>query len=183
MCAHAVAGRKLLDVPADAVALVAVAVACQLAVTAAPIGSSRVLVPLSFALGAMALCRVLWTSSHDRLLTTIGGIGAVLNLLPIAVYGAMPVVAASRAMVESAPIVEPTLVAAKHVEVDSVAFPIGLAADWLPVPGLDAVASPGDVLLLVALVMLAIRRRTASDDDQVVQGVAQSPLLERTTNR
>lgn len=156
---HAIAGRKLLVVPRDAAALVAVAVLCQLAVTGLPLGSSRLLLPVSFALGAAALHRVLATSSRDRSVTWTGTLGAALNLLPIAVHGAMPVAAKSRSMVATDQLMEPALIAAKHMEVEQLSFPVGLAADWIPLPGLGAVVSPGDVLLIAAIVMLGLRRR------------------------
>lgn len=179
--AHLVAGRAVLLLSPIARRMVVVAVACQLSAVVAAPGVIRVVVPCSFALGAVALSLVLWQSSRDLVVTSMGAVGAVLNFIPIAAFGAMPVLKRSRAVVSEQALIEPSLISAKHIEVESLTFPLGLAADWIPLPVITGVISPGDVLLLGAILLLGVRSRRS--DDYVVQGVAQSPLSVRTMNR
>lgn len=147
----------LFQVRRNAAALLGAAVLAQV-LAANPAAPARVLVPASFALGTAALAAILRSSGAQCATTTVGVVGGVANLVPIAVHGAMPVLASSRRAVSSHEANEPALMATKHVEVEAISEAIVLFSDWIPVPRLGAVISVGDVLLVIALAMLAVDR-------------------------
>lgn len=125
-------------------------------------GMSRVLVPAAFLPGALAFTSVAWTSSRSRVATGLAATGALWNLIPIAILGAMPVVARSRGVVAEEPIVESTWVSAKHQELrlESTAdYVVGAFGDWIPLPGLGAVVSIGDIALISAFAAIGLSRR------------------------
>lgn len=165
----ATSGGRSIRAGSAAHLLVVVAAALQVAAHYAPT-MARLAVPGAFALGTIALTLIVWATTRSRVISAAAALGAAANLLPIAVRGAMPVSAASRSMLNGQPFSEPGAVSAKHVEMSFSPFddPVSALADWIPVPLVDAVASPGDVLLLVALVGLGLTAR------QQVPNVAKS---------
>jgi len=150
------AGRPVLRPDARSLALVACAVLCQLAVPIVP-GWARILLPLSFGLGTLAMIRIVWNSSRQIAPTIFAGTGALFNLAPIAWFGSMPVHSAGRARIQSTPLVEPDLIAAKHVDMDFTVHwtnPISLLTDWIAIPAFNAMVSLGDLLLVIAFFLL-----------------------------
>lgn len=150
-------GAIRLDVDRSALAALGVAMSCLcLATISAWPGP---LVPMAFAFGTLALVRVLARSSRSVVVPALGGLGALANLVPIAVHGAMPVRSGARRILSDIPASEPALLATKHREVD--ASPVMWLADHIPVavPGLAAVVSPGDLVLVVAFVVLGLDQR------------------------
>ena len=99
----------------------------------------------------------------------------MLNLLPIAFDGAMPVVRDSREVISAQPIDEPELLSAKHTELDlelGLSNPLAWLSDWIPVPGLSAVISIGDVLLAAAFIAIGLSARA---DARRVQAAPNAP--------
>lgn len=158
--------RALLRIRPVAVTLLVVGVLFQVAAALAP-ATARTLVPLAFAAGLAAFTSVAWTSSRSRTATALAAGGALANLIPITIHGAMPVVVASRERLSAEAIREPLLVSAKHVEVDlDIGWntPVTLLSDWIPIPSV-AIISFGDVLLAASFIAIgvAVRRQTRSE--------------------
>jgi len=173
-------GGPVLVVPVDAKVMVAVGVASQMVAGLQPDRAAG-LVPLAFAIGTVAVVRVFWASSHRRWLTVLAGAGAVANFIPIARYGAMPVLAEARHAVGPAEAVEPRVLGAKHVTVDTVEGWILPFVDFIAVPAINAVVSVGDVLLLAGFVALGLCREGCSP--QASQEVAHEPSAPAMTKR
>lgn len=157
-------------------AIVAVITAALVLLSASRLpGLSRVLVPSAFLLGGLALTSVAWTSSRSRIATGLAATGALCNLIPIAILGAMPVVVRSRSVVAAEPIVESTWVSAKHQELRLASFGdyvLGAFGDWIPLPGLGAVVSMGDIVLIAALVAIGLSHRSQARPQPFVESVS-----------
>ncbi len=167
--------RAILRPTPTAIVLVAVGVAFQVLAAMQPF-LSRALVPLAFACGTAAFVSVAWTSTRRRMPPLLAGIGAVANLIPISIYGAMPVVRDSRLVVSSTEIDEPDLLSAKHTEIDldlGWSEPASLLSDWIPLPWLNAVISIGDIFLFLAFLAIGLSAR-ADHRAQAAPNVANS---------
>ncbi|MGI9606023.1 MAG: DUF5317 family protein [Acidimicrobiales bacterium] len=166
--------RAILRPTAPAIVLVIAAVILQIVAALEP-SAARLLVPSAFAIGTVAVASVVWTSCERATPTAFAALGGLMNVVPIAVYGAMPVITRSREAISSGAIDEPELLGAKHVELDlalSWSEPATLLADWLPVPFLSAVVSPGDILLAAAFLALGVHaRRVAKEESQPAPNV------------
>lgn len=133
----------------------------------------RVTVPMSFAIGSIAMVVFLRRLTESRLIALLGGAGCALNVLPIVAYGAMPVSKAARKVIHSEALREPSVVAAKHVEIASGERLVWLG-DTIPVPPLQAVISIGDVLLYATFALVglsALAKRLAEAQQQTHGGV------------
>ena len=165
--------RSILRPTPAAIGLVAVAVVLQILAATQP-DLARVLVPIAFALGTGAIVSVAWMSTGRRLPPTLAGVGAVMNLIPISIYGAMPVVRSSREAISDVAIAEPELLSAKHTEIDlglGLAQPASLLSDWIAVPSLNAVISVGDIFLFLAFLAIGLSARA----DQRVERFQPAP--------
>ncbi len=168
--------RAILRIEPAAVVLLVCAVGLQLIAAVQP-DIAYAAVPTSFLLGTLALTHVAWESSKRRLPAALAALGGTMNLIPITIYGAMPVVRSSREHVSATPIEEPELLSAKHVELDLQLWPnpVSLLADWMPLPWINAVISPGDILLFGAFLVLGVHAaRTTSPELQMAPNAANS---------
>lgn len=161
--------RAILRPTAPAIALVVAGVLLQvIAAIFDPV--ARLLVPSAFALGAIAVALVAWTSSQRFLSTWLAGLGGLANFIPIAVYGAMPVLVSSRKTISTEVLSEPDLLSAKHIELDIAlgwSEPAAVLADWIPLPFLNAVVSIGDVLLIGAFLTLGLNARRVGKEERL----------------
>lgn len=134
-------------------ALLGVALALQiLAATVAM--SARIGMPLSVAIAIVAGYRILRRAVRSRVPAMVCVAGAVSNLVPIAFVGAMPVSVSGTADVQGER-VESILTRARHAPAaDDLSGALGALSDWIPVPALHAVVSPGDFLILVGFVLV-----------------------------
>jgi hypothetical protein len=113
------------------------------------------LVASSFMCGTIGLVRVVRATSGSRLLGSLAGAGGLANIVPIAVYGAMPVSAAARERLSPVAIAEPSMFDVKHTEVVASAG-VARLGDVVPIPAIGAVVSVGDVVLLVTFVIVGV---------------------------
>jgi hypothetical protein len=116
------------------------------------------LVIAAFATGMTALIRIFRASSSVRWPSMLAAFGCLCNIVPIAVYSAMPVRAEAFAALSPKPINETGMFAAKHVHVSGDA-PLTWLGDTIPVPPLRAVFSVGDLLILASFGGLGVSER------------------------
>lgn len=151
------AGRKpLLTISSTAGVFVGLgAVAQTLAATTT--GHDWWLVRAAFVFGTLGLATTFW-SSGSRLAFFTATAGAMMNLVPILTFGAMPV---ARHQVERfAPGAgsESALTAPKHQITDFTDDPVWLLADVVPIEPLQAVISLGDIFLVAGFALLSLER-------------------------
>lgn len=142
-------GALQLRVDRISLLLLAFGVGCLLG--AGALDQSRVLVPVAFASGTAALGRIVYATTKSRATTTLAVAGATANLIPISVVGAMPVSPRMRSLISDVPINEGGVTSVKHQEIEPEWW-LAAFSDVIPVPGLQAVISLGDLMLVAALV-------------------------------
>ena len=163
---QAVAGRKpLLVVSPIASLCVLAAVLLQIAGAIEPT-AARTLVPASFALGACAAAWTAWLSSRSAAATGLITIGCVANLVPIAVYGAMPVAPGALAQLGATHSPEPSLLSAKHAGARDLDGLMHLLSDSIAVPAVGAVVSLGDVIIVAAFAVIGATHRWSSTNTE-----------------
>ncbi|MFV0523255.1 MAG: DUF5317 family protein [Acidimicrobiales bacterium] len=162
-----VGARPLFDVGRRDAGVLAVAVALQVSAVH-PAVPGRVVVPASFAAGVVAAIGVVRRSTSSPWARALIVGGAVLNLVPIGMRGAMPVSPAAMVSLAATGSDEPVWMASKH-QLDSSAGVVGVLSDSIVV-GSVAIVSVGDVALALGLVLLAWSRRSPAGAETLVEG-------------
>lgn len=111
----------------------------------------RVLLPIAYGIGAVVFYRALVAGNVDHKVAMLGFVGAVANTIPIVVVGSMPTALESRhANFEK----EPLWAAGSHTYRTGPQW-IQPLIDWIRLDGLQAIVSPGD-LVMAAAIMFAV---------------------------
>lgn len=112
-------------------------------------------------LGSITVVAVFLTLNRRLPGTTIAALGLLMNVLVIGINGAMPVSedAARTIGAEEGALRSPGI---KHERMDDDTR-LSFLADIIPIPVIDSVISPGDVVLALGLVVLTYKRTRAGD--------------------
>lgn len=154
---QALAGRRpLLMIGPVSALLIALAASSQVA-AAITDGFDHVFVRAAFIFGLVALGVVFRSSTPSRAAFGLAVTGAALNLVPVLIFGSMPVPGhAAVAATSGSAMTESAITAPKHLVGFDVGGPIALLSDVIAIPVLHAAVSVGDVLVIAGFVVLAV---------------------------